>query len=662
MTKVGVFICHCGTNIAGVVDIDEVVKYASGLPCVTVCSDYKYMCSDQGAKLIQESISEHGLESIVVAACSPRIHEPTFRKVISTAGLNQYRVEIANIREHCSWTHMEEKEAATEKAKDLVRSAVAKAEKLEDLEVSKVPISQNALVIGAGIAGIQAALDLADQDIHVYLVEREGTIGGHMAQLDKTFPTLDCSSCILTPKMMDVSRHPNIDLLTYSEVTSVEGSMGNFRVKVKKHPRFVNIEKCTGCGKCSEVCRLKGRIKDQFNMGLNNRSAIYIPFPQAVPFKYLIDQEKCLMITKGKCGKSPPCVDECLAEAIEFDQQAQELDLDVGAVIVATGFKLMDPSKMAELGYGQSANVITTLELERLLSSSGPTTGEVRRPSDEGEVKSVSFFLCVGSRDEELNTQCCRIGCMSAIKHAYLLKEHYPDMEVNIVYTDIRSFGKGFEEFYRRIRGLSVNFVRGRPSEVSILPTGDVRFDVFDMMTNKLLEVTTDLVVLVPALEPQTDSPEVARLLRISVGAEGFFLEAHPKLRPMDTNTKGIFIAGTCQSPKDIPDTVAQASGAAARAATILSKDEIELDPMKSFVVDENCDGCAFCIEPCPYDALTLIEFMKGGDIKKTAEVTLTKCEGCGVCQATCPKEGIHVKGFRLDQLLAQVKAVVEAP
>ncbi len=655
--KIGVFVCHCGINIASTVDVSMLVDYAKTLDGVVVSKDYKYMCSDVGATLIKDAIKKHKLDGVVIACCSPRMHEHTFRNVVEAGGVNAFNLEIANIREQCSWAH-EDKARATDKAKALVRGAVSKAKLLEPLETSKISVNPNALVIGGGIAGIQAALDLAEEGHKVYLVEKRPTIGGRMAQLDKTFPTLDCSGCILTPKMMEVANHPNIELLTYAEVTGVDGSIGNYAITVNKKARYVDLDKCTGCGDCVEACRLKGRITSEFDEGMGKRSAIYMSFPQAVPLKCTIDKDHCLMLTRGKCGTGPLCVDACEAGAIDFKQKDKTMELNVGAIVVATGYDVMDPSSMYEYGYARSDDVITTMQMERLINSSGPTGGEIVRPSTGEKPRSVTYILCVGSRDETACTWCCRIGCMSALKQVYLLKEKCgDDAEINICYTDIRSFGKGYEEFYRKIRGMNANFFRGRPSEVR--NAGDhLTIDIFDTTTNKLFEISTDLVVLVPALMPRTDADELARVLRISTSADGFLLEAHPKLRPMDTFTGGIFIAGCCQGPKDIQDSVAQASGAAARAATILSKKELEAEPLVSFVEEDLCSGCSSCLAVCAYNAIDLV---KEEDGKSHATVNEALCMGCGACVGSCPSGAMQQKGFKDKQLVPMVDEMISS-
>ena len=655
--KIGVFVCHCGINIAQTVDVKELTKYAKGLDGVVVSEQYKYMCSDMGANLIKDSIKKHKLDGIVIACCSPRMHEHTFRGVVEDSGLNSFNLEIANIREQCSWVH-DDKEYATEKAKALVRGAVAKAKLLESLETSKIPVTPKALVIGGGIAGIQTAIEIAEQGHKVYLVEKSPSIGGRMAQLDKTFPTLDCSGCILTPKMMEAANHPNIELFTYSEITRVDGSIGNYKVTIKKKPRYVDLDKCTGCGDCIAACRLKGRIKNDFDMDLGKRSAIYMPFPQAVPFKCTIDPDSCLMITRGKCGTGPLCVGACQANAIDFKQKEEFVEIEVGAIVVATGYDILDKSSLYEYGYNRSENVITTLEMERIISSSGPTEGKIVIPSSNETPKSITYILCVGSRDETECSWCCRIGCMSALKQVYLLHEKLgDDVEINICYTDIRSFGKGYEEFYRKIRSMNTNFFRGRPSEVR-KKNDSLKIDVFDTTTNKLFEIITDVVVLVPALVPRHDVGDLARVLRISQSIDGFYLEAHPKLRPMDTFTGGIFIAGCCQGPKDIQDTVSMASGAAARASEILCRDELESEPLIAFVDEDLCSGCGMCVSICPYNAIDLIR-IEGDKESSKAKLNEALCKGCGACAAACPSGAMQQKGFKIKQITSMIDETV---
>jgi heterodisulfide reductase subunit A len=659
MRRIGVFVCYCGINIAQMVDVDIVTEYAKTLTGVVFAKQYKYMCSNVGATLIKKAIKQHSLDAVVIAACSPRMHEQTFQRVVRDGGLNPYLLEIVNIREQCSWSHSD-REKATEKAKDLLRMAVSRAQVLEPLHALTIKIIPEAVVIGGGIAGIQTSLDLANAGFKVHLVERNPSIGGHMAQLDKTFPTLDCSSCILTPKMMEVANHENIELFTYAEVADVQGSIGNYTVKIRKKPRYVDMEKCTGCGDCAAACRLKDRIISEFNQGMGKRGAVYMPFPQAVPLKYCIDASTCLFLTRGKCGEEPLCKKACVQGAIDFDQKVEIVERKVGVMIIATGYDLLDPTRVYEYGYVNSPDVITTLELERLISSSGPTGGEILRPSNQQKPKSITFILCVGSRDETQCTWCCRIGCMSALKHVYLLREKLgEEVEINLCYQDMRSYGKGYEEFYRTVRGLQANTFRGRPSEVKIM-NDHLKIDVFDTITNKLFEINTDMVVLVPAMTPQADTAAFARLLRLTLSGDGFYLEAHPKLRPVDTFVGGVFIAGCCQGPKDIQDTVSQASAAASRAVTILSKPTLQAEPNVAFVDEELCSGCGMCLSICPYNAIERVEEEINGKPMVHAKINEGLCQGCGACASTCPSKAIQQRGFKDTQLLCMIDEIAQ--
>ncbi|HPU01851.1 MAG TPA: CoB--CoM heterodisulfide reductase iron-sulfur subunit A family protein [Bacillota bacterium] len=657
--KVGVYVCHCGINIAATVDVEAVTEYAKGLPNVVIARNYAYMCSDPGQLLIKEDIKEKGLNRVVVASCSPRMHEPTFRKALQEAGLNPYFLEMANIREQCSWVH-EDREAATEKAKQLVAAAVSKARLLEPLTSREVDAEPSALVIGAGIAGIQAALDIADAGFKVYLVEKSPSVGGRMAQLDKTFPTLDCSACILTPKMVDAANHPNIELFTYSEVEEVSGYIGNFEVKVRKKARYVDVSKCTGCGACAKECRLAGRIPNEFDEGLGKRGAIYLPFPQAVPAKYTIDPEKCLFLTRGKCGKGPKCVEACPAGAIDFEQEDEIVSFRVGAILVATGFDVFDPTKKPEYGYADYPNVITGLEMERLVSASGPTGGNIVIHNGEEEIvpKDIAFIQCVGSRDKSVgNEYCSRVCCMYTAKQAHLVKDKIPDARVRVYYMDVRAFGKGFEEFYDRVRREGIRYVRGNPSEI-FRRGNKLVIKVEDTLTATPLEDEVDLVVLAVGLEPRRDARKIIELLRLSQSPDRFFLEAHPKLRPVDTATDGVYLAGCCQGPKDIPDTVAQAKGAAASALIPLARGKVAIDAQVAEVVEATCRGCGFCVSICPYSAIELVTVNRMGHMVEVARVNEALCKGCGSCSAGCLSNSIQPRSFRDRQILPQIAAL----
>jgi len=644
--KIGVYVCECGINIAATVDVEKVVEQTKSLSHVAASRFYKYMCSDPGQELIKKDIKELQLDRVVVASCSPRMHEPTFRRVLEETGLNPYCFEMVNIREQCSWVHAD-KEKATAKASDLIAGAVARASFLEPLEKKEVSVIPKALVIGGGIAGIQAALEIAEKGFKTYLVERSPSIGGRMAQLDKTFPTLDCSACILTPKMVDVARHPNIELLAYAEVTKLEGYIGNFKVTIRKKQRYVDEEKCVGCGTCAEACRLKGRIPNEFDVNKGKRSAIYVPFPQAVPLKYTIDPEKCINLKTGKCGDHALCVEACERNAINFDQKEQIVELEVGTIIVATGFDVFDPLKKPEYGYGTCENVITGLEFERLVSASGPTGGHIE--INGKEPKKVVFIQCVGSRDKKGHEYCSRVCCMYTAKQAHMVKEKIPGVELVVYYTDVRAFGKGFEEFYNRVQGEGVVY-RRRELEDPIEVTKKDRSVVVKAKGHP--DIEADLVVLATGIVPREDSKELARILNINQSADGFLMEAHPKLRPMDTFTDGIFLAGCCQSPKDIPDAVAQASGAAVRASAPLAQGKVEVEAISAVIDADICGGCRMCEYLCAYSAL---EF---DSEKKVMTINDVMCKGCGSCASACPTGAISMRHFDVRQILAQIGGI----
>ena len=645
--RIGVYVCHCGSNIAGVIDPKEVAEYAATLPGVVLARDHRYLCSDPGQAMIREDIKEHNLNRVVVASCSVTMHEPTFRACVAEAGLNPFLFEMANIREQCTWCHPHSPEEALQKAKEIVAAAVAKARYLTPLNTIKVPITKRALVIGGGIAGISAALDLADKGFETYLVEKEPSIGGRMAQLDKTFPTMDCSICILAPKMVDVGKHPNIKLLTYSEVKEVSGYIGNFKVKVEKKPRYVIPERCNGCGLCAEVCPIE--VPNEFEEGLGPRKAIYVPMPQAVPTVYTIDIDNCI-----HCYK---CVDACgELNAIDFSQQPEEIELDVGTIIVATGFDIFDPTPIEEYGYGRYENILTTLEVERLHCAGGPTTGEFIRPSDGRVPKSVAFVQCVGSRDRRFYEYCSGFCCMYTIKNALLLKWMYPDMDITIFYMDIRAPGKGYEEFYQRAREEGIRFIQGRPSQIVEDPeTKNLFIYAEDKDLGKVIELEAEMVVLSTAAVASKGAVDLGRALTIPNDSNGFFMESHPKLKPLDTPTEGIFLAGAAQGPKDIPACVAQGSGAASRAASILSVDEWEIEPIVACVWPDRCISaqgkkCGICATVCPYKAIVV-------EVGKPSQVIPAKCHGCGTCVAECPHNAITQMHFTDAQILAQIHA-----
>jgi heterodisulfide reductase subunit A len=642
--KIGVYVCHCGVNIAGVIDVVKLKDYALTLPDVVLAREYKFMCSDNGQNMIKDDIEAGLINRVVVAACSPRMHEPTFRLTCKEAGLNQFLFEQANIREHATWVNMYDSEGAYEIAKDHVRMAVAKARKLLPLEVQRVKVEPSTLIIGGGIAGMNAALDLADEGYKVYLVERTPTIGGHMAQLDKTFPTMDCSACILTPKMVDVGRKKNIEILTYSEVVDVSGYVGNFEVTVMKKPHYVDQEKCNACGLCVEKCPIT--VGNEFDLGMATRKAIYIPFPQAVPGQYTIDMNACVKC--GICARP----DVCIPEAIKYDDEPEYMKVKVGTIIVATGWELFDPTGLKQYGYGRFPNVINSLQMERLLSSFGPVLGKPVRPSDLKPPHRIAFLQCVGSRDfrEGGHTYCSRVCCMYATKQARQYKEKHPDADVYIFYIDIRAFGKGYEEFYESAsETYGINYIRGRIAEVYEGDNHNIIIRSEDTLIQTPIELEVDMLVLSCGIESCVDAGKVASLLSVQRSADGFFMEAHPKLRPVDTLTDGIFVAGVAQGPKDIPDTVAQAKGAASSAAALMAQEEVEIEPYYSVVLEHLCSGCRSCQSLCPFGAIDFDE------VKNVAVVNPVLCKGCGTCVSACPSGAMvqnHFADFQLNSII----------
>jgi heterodisulfide reductase subunit A len=591
------------------------------------------------------------------------MHEATFRKVAATAGLNPYMVEIANIREQCSWIH-KNKDEATAKAVTLSRAAVAKLNLDVPLTAGESPVTKRALVIGGGIAGIQTALDIAESGYEVDIVEKTPAIGGKMAMLDKTFPTLDCSACILTPKMVDAAAHEKITLYTYSEVEKVSGFVGNFTVDIRKRARSVDPERCTGCGVCMEKCPSK-KTDSEFDLGLSKRSAIYIPFAQAIPNVPVIDREACLKFQTGKCGV---CEKVCTAKAVDYAQQDETITKQYGAIVVATGFEPIKLDRFDEFQYSQSPDVITSLEFERLSNAAGPTKGKIVRLSDHTPPKTVVFVQCVGSRStvDCGKTYCSKICCMYTAKHAMLLKEKYPDTEIYVFYIDVRTPGKGFDEFYRRaVEEYGVRYVKGMVGKVAPFfseKTSRLRVQAYDLIANRQIVIDADMVVLAPAIEPDSSARRLATALAASIDTNGFFTEAHPKLRPVESPTAGIYLSGVCQGPKDIPDTVAQAGAAAAKVSGLLSKDKLVGNPCIASCDETLCNGCSACELVCPYGAIgyenkAVID--RGvRETRRVAVVNEALCQGCGACSVTCPSGAMDIQGFTNLQIMAEVDAI----
>ncbi len=575
--RIGVYICHCGVNISAMVDVEDVAEFAADLPGVTVSRDYTYMCSDPGQVLIKQDIKEQGLNSIVVASCSPRMHEPTFRAAAQQAGLNQYLVNMANIREQCSWVH-KDKEKATEKAKSLVASAVAKAARLKPLEKREVGVTPGAVVIGGGVAGMAAALDVAEAGFPTYLVEKNDHLGGHVAELNRTFPTMESAPEVLAPLIERVQNHPDIKIFLNSKVVEVDGYVGNFEVKVGK-----------------------------------------------------VDQ----------------------STSLSTDEESPYQSISTGSIIVATGYDVFNPDRKPEYGYSNYPNVITSLEMEERLAN-GDLTVDGKPPED---IKSVAFIQCVGSRDVQLgNPHCSRVCCMYTAKQSRLVREMLPHAQVTVFYIDVRTFGKEAEEFYDEARAKGVRYRRGNVSEIyRSRRDGEDRvvLEAEDTLLGRPIDFEADLVVLAVGMEPRNNANEISQLLKLPRSADGFFLEAHPKLRPVDTAMDGVFLAGCCQGPKDIPDTIAQAKAAASSALIPLLRGTVPVISETAVVDDELCAGCGMCVDICPFDAPAL-DALWG-----ISQINPALCKGCGACAVTCPSKAITLQHFTAEQVLAQVDALV---
>ncbi|MCJ7424496.1 4Fe-4S binding protein [Candidatus Bathyarchaeota archaeon] len=639
--RIGIFVCECGGNIGEVVDVKSVVETIKKWQDVTVAKFQKYLCSKPAQEMIADAIKKERLDRVVVASCTPRMHLATFQSVLERNGLNPFMLEFVNIREQDSWILGPHPSAeATKKAISLIRGGYERSRELEPLQTVSEKGSREILIVGGGIAGITAALELGYLGYKVHLVERKPSIGGNMAKLTKVFPTLDCAQCILTPRMAEVGRNPNVNLYTYAEVQEVSGRPGNYDVKVRMKPRGVDVQKCRSCGVCTKVCPVT--VSDEFNEGLSNRKAAYVEFPQAVPSAYVIDFTSCT-----KCLK---CEQLCPAKAISIADQGSTIDLHVGGIIIATGYQLYDARNLTTYGYGTYKDVITMMDLERMVSATGPTSGYVKR-ADGSDVKRMAILLCAGSRDKNYISYCSRICCMYSLKQAFVLKKML-GIDVTIYYTDIRATGKGYEDLYWRDQEAGVSFIRGKVAEVYKNPkTGKLVVVAEDTLTGNMTEEEFDLVGLATPMIPASESKELAGKMRVATGEDGFITERHPKLDPVDSLVTGIFACGCALSPKDVRDTVSDGLGASAKAALFLKSDYVTTSPEKAYVITDLCNGCKACVPVCPTNAIR----MSG----EKATIDPFQCSGCGACIPVCPQEAIDLRNSTMKQLNAQLRGVL---
>jgi heterodisulfide reductase subunit A len=645
--RIGLYVCHCGLNIAGVISPEALTVKGQNLPEVAVCRHHLYTCSEAGQAEIIKDIQHLHLNRVVIAACSPKFHEVTFRRLLKEAGLNPYLLEMVNIREHCTWVHGGEPEAAQDKALELMRMGLAKVRLALPLQDREVPMTRQALVIGGGPAGLRAALDIADAGFPVTLVEREPVLGGMANRLHRTFPRGESAVALINPLMAAVSLHPGIQILTQSEVTEVSGHLGNFTVTVRETLPLVG-ENCDRCGHCATVCTVA--VPEASVVGLEPRAAIYLPAPHAFPGRYVVDLAHC-----NRCGD---CAAACPAQAISLEEGEREHHLNVGSIVVATGFTPFDPAGSRYEAWAALPGVITTVDLERLLSPEGPTQGNISLAGAPGDIRDVAFLLCVGSREEEGNRYCSRVCCPTALKQALELKERLPEARIRIYYRDIRTVKKDWEALYNKAREAGVLFLRGTVSEMAASPKGGLLIRAFDETFQVPTEDRVDLAILAVGMVPGNGST-LREILKLPVGPDGFFLEAHPKLKPLETVLDGIFLAGACQGPKDLTESLTQGSGAAAKVLALLAHETINLDGLVAQVDPEICVGCGECAAACPFQAMEMV----GKGKKQKARVITAACKGCGVCAGACPSGAVTPFGFTDEMILAQIdEALMESP
>ncbi len=647
--RIGIYICECGPNIKDALDINEVVAFARNLENVALVKSFRLLCSEEGKLLLEEDIKKNDLTHLVVAACSPKEHEITFRKVLSKAGLNPFFLQIVNIREQCAWV-VKNKVLATQKAKTMIAAAVKRVSFHEPLELREIQCESDVLVVGAGVAGISAALTLAQRNRKVYLVEKLPCIGGKAVRYEKVFPRLECASCVLDPLLDEVLHNERIELMTYSEVQEVLGFYGNFIVKVKKKARFVDCKTCIGCGACLDVCPVK--VKNEYNERLDKRKAIYIPYPGSLPHIAVIDKEHCIHFHGKECNA---CHDTCPFGSIHYEETDQITELKVGAIVLATGFDVFDPRRASQFGYKKIKNVYTSLEFERLISSNGPTGGKILLKNGKPPQK-IALIHCVGSRSKKYNEYCSGVCCMYSLKFSYMIKDQLPDTSIIEFYSDFCLPGRESQSFLNNLGGKEgIDFVHVKNTDsIELAQRQDKILITYKDIQGKRKRLVCDFVVLSVALEAARDAGEVARIFGISQAEDGFFLEEHTNIAPVSTSIGGIYIAGCAHEPKDMQSAVAEGQAAAGRILSqLIPGEKLFLEPITAEVDEVFCSGCKICIGLCPYRAIM------HDPMKKVILVNEVLCRGCGVCVAACPSAAIKATYFSDKQIMAEIEGLL---
>jgi heterodisulfide reductase subunit A len=643
--RIGVYVCKCGPNIGDKVDVDSIVNDIKGIEDVTTVKSHNLLCSENGLEFLKKEVKNGKLSRVVIAACTPKQYEQKFMRACEEAGLNPYLLQMTNIREQCAWVTAD-KSAATEKAGSLVRAAVNRVSLQEPIERKEIEIQPDVLVVGGGVAGLEACLSLAAQKgRRVYLVEKSPCIGGITARLEEVYPTMECAPCMLAPELQEVLQKENIETLTYSEVEDVIGSFGNFSVKIRKKARYVKEETCIGCNACFEPCPVE--IANEFDEGLSKRKAIYLPYAGALPNVPVIDENNCIKFNGGECDA---CQSSCAFGAISFSDEDKIIEKKVGAIILATGATLFDPKKLPQYGYGKLDNVLTALQLERLNASNGPTGGKILLKNGK-EPESIAFIHCVGREEAGY---CSGICCMYLVKLAHLVKEKLPHVKLYNFYSDLCLPKKEHQKMYNEAVDKGIEFIRSDET-ATLTAKGEKLIVEHEPDSQGKKKLSVEMVVLAPAVEPDKATEKLVEIFDITRDERGFFSEDHALMKSFATTLEGVFAVGSCQGPKDIGDAVSQGGAAAGRVLSrLIPGEKLELEA-KITEIDENlCGGCNTCITLCPFSAISRDEE------KKISVVDDTLCKGCGTCVAACPTGAARAKHFTREQIFAEIRGVAK--